>query len=78
VIDADTVVGWVNAYFLDPVPVTWERLVLDDDFPTLPGEAAPYYAPAGDFVFVKDPSLCRTADALKCSSSRSSNSPVSA
>jgi hypothetical protein len=61
VIDADTVVGWVNAYFLDPVPVTWERLVLDGDFPTLPGEAAPYYAPAGDFVFVKDPSLCRTS-----------------
>jgi hypothetical protein len=60
-VDADTLVGWVNAYFLDPVPVVWTRLVLDDDFPTLPPEAAPYYAPAGDVGFIKDPSLCRTS-----------------
>jgi hypothetical protein len=60
VIDPDTLVGWVNAYFLDPVPVKWTRLVLENDFPTLPPEAAPFYAAAGDFI--KDPSLCRTEE----------------
>ena len=59
VVDADTVVGWVNAYFLNPVPVTWERLVVDADFPVFPSEATGFVRPPGDFI--KDPSLCRTA-----------------
>jgi hypothetical protein len=59
-IDADTLVGWVNAYFLDPVPIRWSRLVLESDFPTLPEEARPFYTPPGDFI--KDPSLCRTEE----------------
>ncbi len=59
--DADTLNGWVNAYFLGPVPVEWQRLALDEEFPTLPSEAAPYYAPGGDAPFYKNPSLCLTA-----------------
>ncbi|RPJ84953.1 MAG: hypothetical protein EHM13_02600 [Acidobacteria bacterium] len=58
VVDADTLVGWVNAYFLNPVPVRWTRLILEEDFPTLPPEAAPFYTAPGGFI--KEPSLCRT------------------
>ena len=58
VVDADTLEGWVNAYFLDAVPVEWARLVRDDEFPTLPPEATPFFtSPSG---FIRDPSLCRT------------------
>ncbi len=59
VVDADTIVGWVNAYFLNSVPVTWERLVLERDFPVFPPQASGFVTPPGDFI--KDPSLCRTA-----------------
>jgi hypothetical protein len=60
VIDADTVVGWVNAYFQStPVPVRWSALALDGDFPELPVESLGFVTPPGDFI--KNPSLCRTA-----------------
>jgi len=60
VVDAETVTGYVNAYFLPPVPVVWQPLVRASDFPVLPPEAAPFYtSPSG---YVTDPSLCRTAD----------------
>jgi hypothetical protein len=56
--DPDTLNGWVNAYFLDPVPVRWQRLVLDTDFPVLPSEASGFITDPGPFV--KDPNLCRS------------------
>lgn len=60
VVDSDTLNGWVNAYFLGPVPVVWQKLVLAEDFPTLPTESAPYYAPGASATFIKDPSVCPT------------------
>jgi hypothetical protein len=56
--DPDTLNGWVNAYFLDPTPVRWQRLVLDTDFPVLPPESIGFITNPGPFI--KDPSLCRT------------------
>jgi len=59
VVDADTLQGWVNAYFLDPAPITWTRLARESDFPVLPPEASGFITPpSGEFI--KDPSLCRT------------------
>ena len=58
VIDADTVVGWVNAYFLSSAPVVWSPLVLDGDFPELPVESLGFVTSPGEFI--KNPSLCRT------------------
>ncbi len=58
VVDADTIVGWVNAYFLSPVPVNWSVLPLDGDFPELPVESLGFVTSPG--AFVKNPSLCRT------------------
>jgi len=58
VLDANTLVGWVNAYFLSSSPVTWTPLAADQ-FPAFPPEAAGFVtAPNG---FVKDPSTCMTA-----------------
>jgi len=59
VIDADTVVDWVNAHFLSPAPVIWSALVLDEDFPELPVESLGFVTPPGEFI--ENPSLCRTA-----------------
>lgn len=59
VIDPDTVVGWVNAYFLDPVPVEWERLATENAYPTFPQEGYQFVTAHPNFI--KDPSLCRTA-----------------
>jgi hypothetical protein len=58
VIDANTLVGWVNAYFLSAVPTGWSPLAVDQ-FPGLPTESAPFYtAPSG---FITDPGTCLTA-----------------
>lgn len=59
VLDADTLVGWVNAYFLDPVPVDWERLATEGAYPTFPPEGQAFITAHDNFI--KDPSLCRTA-----------------
>jgi hypothetical protein len=58
VISADTVVGWVNAYFLPNTPVKWAPL-LEDEFPIFPAEAAGFVTPPRGFI--KDPTLCRSA-----------------
>jgi hypothetical protein len=57
VISADTAVGWVNAYFLDPTPVTWTPL-LENEFPAFPSGALPFVAPPADFI--KEPNQCLT------------------
>jgi len=55
VLDANTLVGWVNAYFLGPVPVTWTPLA-DDEFPAFPTQGLPFVtSPVG---FIKDPAQC--------------------
>jgi hypothetical protein len=56
--DPDTLNGWVNAYFLSPVPVKWQRLVLDTDFPVLPPESSGFITNPGPFI--RDPNLCPT------------------
>ncbi|OFW18772.1 MAG: hypothetical protein A3H97_04350 [Acidobacteria bacterium RIFCSPLOWO2_02_FULL_65_29] len=57
VANADTLVGWVNAYLQPAVPLAWTRL-LDSEFPAFPNEAAGIVtSPRG---FVRDPALCRT------------------
>lgn len=55
VIDEDTIVGWVNAYFLDPAPIKW-RALQTNEFPVIPSEALPFHtAPNG---FIQDPLQC--------------------
>ncbi|MEI6668056.1 MAG: hypothetical protein WCP29_07860 [Acidobacteriota bacterium] len=57
VLDADTLVGYVNAYFLKPTPVIWAPMG-PDEFPAYPAQALPFVtAPNG---FYKDPALCLT------------------
>lgn len=58
VLDADTLVGWVNAYFLTSSPVAWTPLSTDE-FPAYPPEALGFVTPPNGFV--KDPSTCMTA-----------------
>ena len=55
VIDANTIVGWVNAYFLDPAPIKWRPLLVNE-FPVLPNEALPFVTPPNGFI--QDPLLC--------------------
>ena len=55
VISPDTAVGWVNAYFLDPMPITWAPL-LRNEFPTFPTAALPFVAPPAAFIF--EPNQC--------------------
>jgi hypothetical protein len=57
VISADTAIGWVNAYFLDPTPVTWTPL-LENEFPAFPSGALPFVAPPA--AFIKEPNQCLT------------------
>lgn len=57
VIDADTIVGFVNIYFFPPIPVQWESLGANQ-FPGLPSEASGVItSPAG---VVTDPATCAT------------------
>ncbi len=56
--DANTLIGWVNAYFLPNTPLKWAPL-LEDEFPVLPSQAAAFVTPPVGFV--KDPALCKTA-----------------
>lgn len=57
VVDEDTAVGFVNLYFMPPVPSAWEPLA-DGEFPTLPPEAQAVVTPPSGFV--TDPNTCRT------------------
>jgi hypothetical protein len=58
-VDKNTLQGFVNLYFSQPIKTDWSGL-LNDQFPVLPSTAAPLIAsPAG---FVKDPTLCMTPD----------------
>jgi hypothetical protein len=54
----NTLIGWVNAYFLPKTPVRWVPL-LEDEFPVLPGESAGFLTPPTGFI--KDPTLCKAA-----------------
>jgi hypothetical protein len=57
VIDANTIVGWVNGYLMPKVPITWRPLQYDE-YPTIPAEGLVFAtSPNG---FVKDPATCRT------------------
>lgn len=59
VLDDNTLVGWVNAYFTFAIPIWWQRLE-PNDFPGFPPEAVPIVTtPKG---FVRDPGTCRTPD----------------
>jgi hypothetical protein len=59
VVDENTLVGWVNGYVTDPVPLTWQKLA-PNEFPTFPPEAADIVTPKNGFV--KDPATCNTED----------------
>ena len=56
VVDDNTLVGYVNARFSDPILQNWTQL-FDNEFPPFPGEADLVVTDPG--AFVKDPSLCR-------------------
>jgi len=57
VLDKNTLIGYVNAYFSDPIPQTWQPL-FENEFPRFPSAASVVVtAPA---TFIKDPSTCRT------------------
>jgi len=57
VVDENTLVGYVNLYFLPPISTEWEELEANE-FPPLPPEAeAVVTSPNG---FVTDPDTCRT------------------
>lgn len=59
VIDAETAVGYVNAWFLDDVPLQWVALG-DSEFPAIPsGATAALKPPTG---FFKDPTQCPDKD----------------
>ena len=56
VVDATTLVGWVNVYLQPTLPLSWTRL-LDDEYPSFPDLAKGIVSPT---KFAKDPTLCRT------------------
>jgi len=56
VISQDTMVGYVNAYFVWGIPVTWARLTADA-FPAMPSEALPLVTSPTSFY--KDPGECK-------------------
>lgn len=56
VIDAGTAIGYVNAYFQPPVPLTWSRLSRDE-FPAFPREADGLVTSPPQFY--TDPGDCR-------------------
>ncbi len=55
--DSNTLIGWVNAYFLDPVPIGWAPMQFNE-FPTIPTESKGFLAPSTPFY--KDPGQCLT------------------
>ena len=57
VVDANTLVGWVNAYLTPAVPVSWTRLA-EHEFPGFPSEGVPLVTAPSRFI--RDPSSCRT------------------
>ena len=57
VIDADTAVGYVNAWFMPEIPLKWTPLAANE-FPSYPAEAAAALKPPT--AFIKDPTLCST------------------
>ena len=58
VLDKNTLVGFVNAYFSSPIPVTWTSL-FSNEFPAFPAQGnVVVTAPTS---FVRDPTLCQTA-----------------
>lgn len=57
-VDADTLVGWVNVYTQPVGPLSWTRM-LEYEYPAFPELAKGIVtSPKG---FSKDPTLCRTA-----------------
>lgn len=52
----DTIVGYVNAYFVPGIPLTWSKLAADA-FPAYPAEALPMVTPPA--TFYKDPGTCQ-------------------
>ncbi len=59
VVDDNTIVGWVNGYVTDAVPLAWQKLA-ENEFPTFPPEAANIVTPKTNFV--KDPHSCNADD----------------
>jgi hypothetical protein len=59
VVDADTLVGYVNMYFSKSVVPDWVSL-LPNEFPTIPAVVQPILVPPP--TFIKDPTLCLTSD----------------
>jgi hypothetical protein len=57
VLDANTLIGYVNIYFSDPIQTSWNQL-LDNEYPLFPGSANIIVTPPTGFV--KDPTLCHT------------------
>ena len=56
----NTIVGWVNGYATDAVPLSWQPLS-ENEFPTFPPpEAANILTPKNNFV--KDPHTCNADD----------------
>src|SRR5262245_17602026 len=58
VFDKQTLVGYVNMYFSQPMTMRWVNLLLNE-FPTLPPQTSVPLTPPS--TFYKDPTLCRTA-----------------
>lgn len=56
VVDENTLVGWVNGYSTDPVPLSWQPLA-ENQFPTFPPEATNIITPKNNFV--TDPATCK-------------------
>jgi hypothetical protein len=57
VVDKNTIQGYVNMIFSDPILPTWSALI-NDEFPSLPSQVTPLItAPT---TFIKDPTLCMT------------------
>jgi hypothetical protein len=63
VIDADTMVGYVNVYSGDPVPLVWESLA-PDQYPTIPKEGKSVCAKPPQFY--REPSKCTIYPASSC------------
>ena len=63
VVDAQTMVGYVNIYPGEPVPTVWESLV-EDQFPTIPKEGRILCNKPS--VFYKDPNQCPANPAAPC------------
>lgn len=59
VIDADTAVGYVNAWFMPEIPLKWTPLAANE-FPSYPPEALAALKPPT--AFIKDPNTCPDKD----------------